>query len=87
MMFRTKIGFVPSNGESWNGGTWAEGMRDRCVAVLQTAFSIPHLPDFVQHELRLSGTTMYVPQDCREMIALMEGKRENVFKIMLRVNA
>jgi L-fucose isomerase-like protein len=35
MMFRTKIGFVPSNWEAWNGGNWAEGMRDRCVAVLQ----------------------------------------------------
>jgi L-fucose isomerase-like protein len=33
-MFRTKIGFVPSNWDSWNGGNWAEGMRDRCVAVL-----------------------------------------------------
>jgi len=33
------------------------------------------LPDFVQHELRISGTTMYVPQDFREMIRLMsEGK-------------
>jgi L-fucose isomerase-like protein len=34
-MFRTKIGFVPSNWESWNGGNWAEGMRDRCVAALE----------------------------------------------------
>jgi L-fucose isomerase-like protein len=34
-MFRTKVGFVPSNWESWNGGNWAEGMRDRCVAVLE----------------------------------------------------
>ena len=34
-MLCTKIGFVPSNWESWNGGNWAEGMRDRCVAVLE----------------------------------------------------
>jgi L-fucose isomerase-like protein len=34
-MFTAKIGFVPSNWESWNGGNWAEGMRDRCVAALQ----------------------------------------------------
>ena len=93
--------------------TARRGSRVVVVGVLQTAFSIPHLPDFVQHELRLSGTTMYVPQDYREMIALvsegkirtdgmithafdledfgkaialMEGRRENVFKIMLRVN-
>jgi len=93
--------------------TARRGSRVVVVGVLQTSFSIPHLPDFVQHELRLSGTTMYVPQDYREMIALvsegkirtdgmithtfaledfgkaialMEGRRENVFKIMLRVN-
>ncbi len=30
-IFKTKIGFVPSNWESWNGNNWAEGMRDRCV--------------------------------------------------------
>ena len=89
------------------------GSRVVVVGVLQSAYSLPHLPDFVQHELRLSGTTMYVPQDFREMIALVSqgkirtagmithtfdlaeiekvfalitGKRENVFKIMLRVN-
>ena len=41
------------------------------IGVLQHGYDIPHLPDFVQHELRLSGTTMYVPRDYREMIALM----------------
>ncbi|MGB6919323.1 MAG: alcohol dehydrogenase catalytic domain-containing protein [Phycisphaerae bacterium] len=51
------------------------GTRVVMVGVLQNGYDIPHLPDFVQHELRLSGTTMYVPQDYREMIALMrEGK-------------
>ena len=34
-MFKVKIGFVPSNWDAWNGGNWAESMRDRCVAVLQ----------------------------------------------------
>ncbi len=38
-MFRTKIGFLPSNWESWDGSTysgkWAGKMRDRCVAVLE----------------------------------------------------
>jgi len=94
--------------------TARRGSRVVVVGVLQAACAIPHLPDFVQHELRLSGTTMYVPQDYRDMIALvsdgkirtdgmithtfgledfgkaialMESRRENVFKIMLRVNA
>jgi L-iditol 2-dehydrogenase len=93
--------------------TACRGSRVVVVGVLQAAFAIPHLPDFVQHELRLSGTTMYVPRDFRDMIgllskgeirtdgmithtfdledvgaaiALMESRRENVFKIMLRVN-
>ncbi|HOV69019.1 MAG TPA: hypothetical protein PLZ84_01695 [Clostridia bacterium] len=38
-MFKTKIGFLPSNWESWDGndftGKWAGKMRDRCVAVLE----------------------------------------------------
>jgi L-iditol 2-dehydrogenase len=51
------------------------GARVVIVGVLQNGYEIPHLPDFVQHELRLSGTTMYVPQDYREMIRLMgQGK-------------
>lgn len=51
------------------------GARVVMAGVLQMGYDIPHLPDFVQHELRLSGTTMYVPQDYREMMALMaEGK-------------
>jgi L-iditol 2-dehydrogenase len=51
------------------------GTRVVIVGVLQNNYYVPHLPDFVQHELRLSGTTMYVPQDYREMIKLIgEGK-------------
>jgi L-iditol 2-dehydrogenase len=45
------------------------------IGVLQNEYEIPHLPDFVQHELRLSGTTMYVPEDYREMIKLMSDGR------------
>jgi L-fucose isomerase-like protein len=33
--FTVKIGFIPSNWESWDGGGWGGKMRDRCVAVLQ----------------------------------------------------
>ena len=47
------------------------GTRIVIIGVLQTEYYIPHLPDFVQHELRISGTTMYVPQDYRDMIDLM----------------
>lgn len=52
-------------------GMARRGTRVVVVGVLQNGYDIPLLPDFVQHELRLSGTTMYVPQDYREMIALM----------------
>jgi L-iditol 2-dehydrogenase len=50
------------------------GSRVVVIGVLQNAYNVPLLPDFVQHELSLSGTTMYVPQDYYEMIALM-GKK------------
>jgi L-iditol 2-dehydrogenase len=51
------------------------GSRVVMVGVLQMDYNIPHLPDFVQHELKLSGTTMYVPRDYREMIRyLSEGR-------------
>ena len=51
------------------------GSRVVMVGVLQMGYDIPHLPDFVQHELRLSGTTMYIPQDYREMIEHLSNKR------------
>jgi L-fucose isomerase-like protein len=38
-MFKTKIGFLPSNWESWDGSTysgkWAGKMRDRCVTIFE----------------------------------------------------
>jgi L-iditol 2-dehydrogenase len=51
------------------------GARVVVIGVLQNGYNVPHLPDFVQHELRLSGTTMYVPQDYRDMIRLMGEKK------------
>ncbi len=51
------------------------GTRIVMIGVLQNEYVVPHLPDFVQHELRISGTTMYVPQDFREMIQLMSAGR------------
>ena len=50
------------------------GTRIVVIGVLQKVFNIPLLPDFVQHELSLSGTTMYVPQDYHDMIDFM-GKK------------
>jgi L-fucose isomerase-like protein len=32
-MQKTKIGFLPSNWEAWNGGNYAEKIRDRCIQV------------------------------------------------------
>ena len=51
------------------------GTRVVVIGVLQKGTDMPRLPDFVQHELRLSGTTMYVPQDYRDMIQLMSKGR------------
>ncbi len=47
------------------------GSRIVIIGVLQNEYIVPLLPDFVQHELSLYGTTMYVPTDYREMIELM----------------
>lgn len=47
------------------------GTRIVIIGVLQNEYIIPHLPDFVQHELRISGTTMYIPQDYKEVIDLI----------------
>lgn len=47
------------------------GSRIVIIGVLQNEYNIPKLPDFVQHELSLFGTTMYVPTDYVEMIDLM----------------
>ena len=47
------------------------GTRVVVIGVLQNGYDIPHLPDFVQHELRLSGTTMYTPQDYHDVIEHM----------------
>ncbi len=53
----------------------ARGSRVVMVGVLQNEYDIPNLPDFVQHELTLFGTTMYTPSDYKEMIDLMGSKK------------
>ena len=50
------------------------GTRVVIVGVLQNGYDLPNLPDFVQHELSLFGTTMYVPQDYKDVIGFM-GKK------------
>ena len=47
------------------------GSRIVIIGVLQNGYNIPKLPDFVQHELSLYGTTMYTPADYIDMIELM----------------
>jgi len=64
---------VGEKGAVLNGilGLARRGARVVMVGVLQAGSQIPRLPDAVQHELRLSGTTMYTPADYREMLDLM----------------
>jgi L-iditol 2-dehydrogenase len=47
------------------------GSRLVMLGVLGTDYHLPHLPDFVEHELTLLGTTMYTPRDYREVLALL----------------
>jgi L-iditol 2-dehydrogenase len=47
------------------------GSRVVMLGVLGAKYHLPHLPDFVEHELTLLGTTMYTPQDYREVLDLM----------------
>ena len=45
------------------------------IGVLRRNYDIPHLPEFVQHEISLHGTTMYNHQDYAQMIDLMDSKK------------
>lgn len=47
------------------------GARVVVAGVLEKEYAIPHLPDFVEHELTLLGSAMYVPQDFADVIDLM----------------
>lgn len=66
-MFKTKIGFIPSNWESWDGSTfsgkWAGKMRDRCVTVLE---SIPGIDLIVpSKEMTVDGCVSDVEEGKR----------------------
>jgi L-iditol 2-dehydrogenase len=51
------------------------GSKVVVVGVLSSDYNIPHLPDFVEHELFISGSTMYIPKDYTEVIDLINSKR------------
>ena len=46
-----------------------------CTEVLANLYLAPHLPEFVQHEITLHGTTMYDHRDYARMIELMADKK------------
>ena len=51
--------------------TASKGVRIIVVGVMRLDYEIPNLPDFIEHELTLLGTSMYVPQDYKEMVDLI----------------
>ncbi len=70
-MLKVKIGFAPSNWDSWNGGNYAEAIRDRCVAVLQ---KIPGIDLVVpSKELTPIGCVSSI-DDARKAAALFRGE-------------
>lgn len=47
------------------------GVKVVVAGVLESGCKVSLLPDFVEHELTLIGSTMYVPQDFRDVLKLM----------------
>ena len=47
------------------------GSRVVVAGVLESTCSVPLLPDFIEHELQLIGSTMYIPQDFRDVVELI----------------
>ena len=76
-MFRTKIGFIPSNWDAWDGNAatskWAGKMRDRCMAVMK---EVPGL-DVVVPSTEMTGDGCVSSLDDARM-ALDLFRRENV---------
>lgn len=75
-MFKTKIGFLPSNWESWDGSTfsgkWAGQMRDRCVKILE---SIPGMDLVVpSKEMTEDGCVSDVPEGKKVLEYFMNEK-------------
>lgn len=77
-MVTTKIGFIPSNWESWDGGGWGGKMRDRCVAALA---GVPGLDLIVpSKELTGDGCVSTVEQ-ARQVLDLF--KQEDIKGILI----
>ena len=76
--FTTKVGFIPSNWESWDGGGWGGKMRDRCVAVLE---QIPGLDLVVPFKELTGDGTVSTVENAQAVLELF--KREEVKGILL----
>lgn len=76
-MFKVKIGFAPSNWESWDGnqftGKWAGKMRDRCIAVLE---KIPGISLVVPSREMTADGCINTPEDGFKTLELF--KKEDV---------
>ena len=81
-MYKTKIGFVPSNWDAWDGnqftGKWARRMRDRCIAVLET---IPGIELVVPSPELTEDGCVGTPEDGRKTLELF--KREDVQGVII----
>ena len=81
-MLRTKIGFLPSNWESWDGsaetGKWAGPMRDRCVAVLE---AIPGI-ELVVPTRAMTGDGC-VSDEAQARLLLEYFQRENIQGLLI----
>jgi len=77
-MIKTKIGFIPSNWDAWDGGGWGGKMRDRCVNVLN---SVPGIELVVPpKELTGDGCVSTIPQ-AKQTLELF--KREGIQGLLI----
>ncbi len=47
------------------------GTRITSIGILSSNYSLPNLPDVTEHELKVFGSSMFVPDDFRDVIELM----------------
>lgn len=81
-MLKTKIGFVPSTWESWDGsaytGKWAGKMRERCLKVLN---EIPGIEVVVPSEKLTDYGCVGTPEEGRKVLELF--KKEDVQGVII----
>lgn len=81
-MFKTKIGFLPSNWESWDGseysGKWAGKMRDRCAEVFE---NIPGMELIAPTKEMTGDGCVSDPQQAK--VVLDYFKKENIQGLMI----